>query len=79
MDVSGQFHAFTLHSWGKNSGMHFIGGWVSPTAGLMKTKKSLLLPGIELESLYMLSVKWHVKKGQNYLFREKETDELRQK
>jgi hypothetical protein len=52
MEVSDQLHAPAALLRGKNSGIHWIGGWVDPTAGLVVVKlKFLSLPGLELRPL----------------------------
>ena len=48
--MSGQLHAPAALAMGKNTGTHWIEGWVGPREGLdiLKTEKCLLLPGFKL-------------------------------
>jgi len=39
MEVSGQLHALATLSRGKDPGIHWIGGWVDPRAGLDVAEK----------------------------------------
>jgi len=48
--MSGQFHTPAALCLGKNTGNHWIGGWVGRSAGLdvLKTEKCFLLPEFKL-------------------------------